>query len=219
MWYNLWLKAHFSAVTRKVWNSGRRRISNWNLRPVTIGLLEEWETTLLHYSLTCFGVVESNLNPIWKIGIADWSPPWARSYLTHGCPARSHLFGHLPPQHTLHPISLMSQSRLLSIAGAAWSEETTLQGNLQQSGLSIHGQGLQAHVFPMSDSGRHLHSSQEAMEPLGCCLLLLPYSITSLPHCCFLGLSAEENTRTQVLILDSALRESQPKTVVRFILL
>ena len=46
-------------------------------------------------------------------------------------------------------------------------EKTTLQGTLQQSGLGIRGHRLQAHAFQMSDSGRHLHSSQEAMGPLG----------------------------------------------------
>ena len=120
-------------------------------RPPT-SLLEEWETTL-HYSLTCFGVVKSSLNPIWKNRYSrlehSLSSLLFKSWLLRPSgPAQSHLFGHLPPQHTLHPISLMSQSGLRSITGAAWSEETTLQGNLQQNGLSIRGQRLQVHVFP-----------------------------------------------------------------------
>lgn len=67
------------------------------------GLREE--IALLHYSLTRFGVVKSNLNPIWKnrcsrlehclISLLFKSRlPWPSG------PARSPLFGYLPPQHT-----------------------------------------------------------------------------------------------------------------------
>ena len=159
-----------------------------------------------------------------KIGIADWSTPWAHSYLSHGC------YGHLDQLRvtslaTSHLSTLCIPSRWChSLVYAALQEQPGVRrqhsrATFSKTDWASVDKGSRLTSSPMSDSGRHLHSSQEAMEPLGCCLLLLPFSITSLPYCCFLGLSAKENTHTQVLNLDSALRETQSKTVVRFILL